>query len=140
MKPLLKYRGGKTKELPHILPLIPGFRGRYIEPFFGGGALYFHLEPRNAVINDINGKLIGFYRGVRDNYDTFRRELEEIGILYQANRARFDEQKALLPGTRIDDDNEALYYWLRDMYNGLSDRVYSEAFLYYFINKTTSVP
>ncbi len=137
MKPLLKYRGGKTKELPHILPLIPGFRGRYIEPFFGGGALYFHLEPRNAVINDINGKLIGFYRGVRDNYDTFRRELEEIGILYQANRARFDEQKALLPGTRIDDDNEALYYWLRDMYNGLSDRVYSEAFLYYFINKTS---
>ena len=54
MKPMLKYSGGKAKEIPNILPYIPEFDGRYVEPFFGGGAMYFHLEPKKAIINDIN--------------------------------------------------------------------------------------
>jgi DNA adenine methylase len=58
MKPLVKYRGGKSTEIPNIEKHIPGYKGRYIEPFFGGGALYFHLEPKHAIINDINYKLI----------------------------------------------------------------------------------
>ena len=53
MKPLVKYRGGKSKEIPHFVSYIPRFRGRYVEPFFGGGALFFHLEPKKAIINDI---------------------------------------------------------------------------------------
>lgn len=60
MKPIIKYRGGKSKEIPQILPYIPQFTGRYIEPFFGGGALFFYLEPSNAIINDINENLINF--------------------------------------------------------------------------------
>lgn len=62
MKPIIKYRGGKSKEIPMIEKHIPEFSGRYIEPFFGGGALYFHLEPEKAIINDINSKLMAFYR------------------------------------------------------------------------------
>ena len=58
MKPLIKYRGAKSKEIPNIEKQIPQFTGRYIEPFFGGGALYFHLEPQKAIINDINSKLL----------------------------------------------------------------------------------
>ena len=68
MKPIIKYRGGKSKEIPQILPYIPQFTGRYIEPFFGGGALFFYLEPSNAIINDINENLINFYNDVRNNY------------------------------------------------------------------------
>lgn len=60
MKPIIKYRGGKSKEIPQILPYIPQFTGRYIEPFFGGGALFFYLEPSNAIINDINENLLIF--------------------------------------------------------------------------------
>ena len=74
MKPLIKYRGGKSKEIPNIEKQIPQFTGRYIEPFFGGGALYFHLEPQKAIINDINSKLIGLYNGVKSDYSTLRRE------------------------------------------------------------------
>ena len=44
MKPMIKYRGGKSKEIPNIMWHIPRFTGRYIEPFFGGGALFFYLE------------------------------------------------------------------------------------------------
>ena len=74
MRPLIKYRGGKSKEIPNIEKQIPQFTGRYIEPFFGGGALYFHLEPQKAIINDINSKLIGFYNGVKNDYSNLRRE------------------------------------------------------------------
>lgn len=136
MKPMIKYRGGKSKEIPHIIWHIPRFTGRYIEPFFGGGALYFYLEPREAIINDINPKLMSFYCGVRNDYDNLRNELDEIEKLYSNNRRNFDELKALHPDERVEDRNEKLYYRIRDMYNGLVDKEYSDALLYYFINKT----
>lgn len=43
MKPVLKYRGGKSREIPRFLQCIPDDFDRYIEPFFGGGAVYFYL-------------------------------------------------------------------------------------------------
>lgn len=136
MKPMIKYRGGKSKEIPHIMWHIPRFKGRYIEPFFGGGALYFYLEPREAIINDINTKLMAFYSGVRDDYDNLRIELDEIERLYSDNRHDFDVLKTLHPNERVEDRNEELYYHIRDMYNGLAEKEYSDALLYYFINKT----
>lgn len=136
MRPMIKYRGGKSKEIPHIMEHVPEFHGRYIEPFLGGGAVFFHLEPQQAIINDINAPLMAFYRGVRDNYDALRVELDEIEAVYTQNRAAFDALKAEHPDERVEDANEALYYRIRDMYNNLADREYSDALLYYFINKT----
>lgn len=136
MKPMIKYRGGKSKEIPHFLNHIPEFHGRYIEPFLGGGALFFHLEPRKAIINDINAKLIGFYRGVAENYHHIHQELNHLEELYVANRAKFDRLKTLAPTQRVEDRNEELYYRIRDMFNGLIPAQYSPATLYYFINKT----
>lgn len=133
---MIKYRGGKSKEIPNIMWHIPRFTGRYIEPFFGGGALFFHLEPRRAIINDINTKLMGFYRGVRDDYANLRKELDEIELLYTENRHEFDTLKATNPDKRVEDKNEEMYYRLRAMYNGTSDKLYSDALLYYYINKT----
>ena len=57
MNPVLKYRGGKSREIPRFLQYIPDDFNRYIEPFFGGGAVYFHLEPENAIINDDNEQI-----------------------------------------------------------------------------------
>ncbi len=91
---MIKYRGGKSKEIPNIMWHIPRFKGRYVEPFFGGGALFFHLEPRQSIINDINEKLIKFYRGVRDDFASLRTELDEIEYIYTLNRREFD---ALIP-------------------------------------------
>ena len=136
MKPMIKYRGGKLKEIPHIMRHIPEFRGRYIEPFLGGGAVFFHLEPQHAIINDINTPLMSFYNGVRNNYPTLRQELDAIEALYNQNRAAFDELKAQFPDERVEDHNEELYYTIRDMYNNITNKQYSDALLYYFINKT----
>lgn len=136
MKPMIKYRGGKSKEISNIMWHIPRFRGRYIEPFFGGGSLFFYLEPREAIINDINSKLMAFYRGVRDDYDCLRKELDEVETIYTRNRVQFEKLKVLHPGEHVKNKNEELYYRLRDMFNGLTDKCYSDALLYYFINKT----
>lgn len=136
MKPMLKYRGGKSKEIPHIMEHIPNFNGRYIEPFLGGGAVFFHLEPEQSIINDINTPLIAFYRGVREDYHALRVELDAIEAVYSRNRAAFDVLKAKTPNERVEDQNEALYYHIRDMYNNLKAKEYSDALIYYFINKT----
>lgn len=136
MKPLIKYRGGKSRELPQILPHLPLEYERYIEPFFGGGALFFALQPQQAILNDINSKLIGFYRGARDCFETLRAELDELEALYTHNRALFEDLKRKHPDERVLDANEALYYQLRDSFNGLASSQYSEAALYYYINKT----
>lgn len=136
MKPMIKYRGGKSKEIPHIMWHIPRFSGRYVEPFLGGGALFFYLEPRKAIINDINPKLMDFYRGVRDDYTRLRKELDEIEDIYMRYRKDFEHLKKLNPDERVEDKNEALYYELRDMFNNLTLKKYSDASLYYYINKT----
>ena len=51
-KPVLKWAGGKTQMLGDLLPKVPASYGRYIEPFFGGGAMFFALQPENAIIAD----------------------------------------------------------------------------------------
>ena len=136
MKPIVKYRGGKSNEISNIYRHIPRYKGRYIEPFFGGGALYFHLEPKRAVINDINSKLMAFYMGVKNDYSGLRKELDEIEKIYETNRRQFDALKRQTPNERVEDKNEEMYYQLRDMFNDLAEKKYSDALLYFFINKT----
>lgn len=135
MKPMIKYRGGKSREIPEMVPYVPSGYGRYVEPFFGGGAMYFHLEPQCALINDLNRPLMSFYLGVRDDYPTLRKELDELEAEYRRNRDAFDALKALEPDERVPDGNEELYYRLRDMFNGKT-KGYSPAAAYFFINKT----
>lgn len=133
---MLKYRGGTSREISEILPFVPSDYKRYVEPFFGGGAMYFFLEPEHALINDLNRPLMDFYCGVRNDYPSLRGELDELEAEYLENRAEFEALKAKNPGTRVSDGNEALYYHLRDIYNGKSEG-YSPAATYFFINKTS---
>lgn len=66
MNAIIKWPGGKSREIGMIHDLIPDRFDRYVEPFFGGGALYFHLMPKAAVINDISDDLMDFYRLVKE--------------------------------------------------------------------------
>ena len=68
-KPILKWAGGKTQMLGDLLPKVPASYGRYIEPFFGGGALFFALRPEKAIIADSNPELINMYRQIADHLD-----------------------------------------------------------------------
>ncbi len=76
-KPILKWAGGKTQMLNDLLPKVPSSYGRYIEPFFGGGALFFALQPENAIIADSNPELINMYRQVSDCPDNVIQYLKQ---------------------------------------------------------------
>ena len=64
MNPIIKWPGGKSREIDQIYHLLPKFH-RYVEPFFGGGALFFHLAPPEAAVNDISEDLMCFYKLVQ---------------------------------------------------------------------------
>ncbi len=65
--PILKWVGGKRQLLKEILPFIPKNITTYYEPFVGGGAVLFALQPKIAVINDYNAELINVYKVIKDN-------------------------------------------------------------------------
>lgn len=68
-KPFLKWAGGKRSVLPELLKRTPPKFGKYFEPFVGGGALFFALQPENAVLSDINSELINCFVVVRDKVE-----------------------------------------------------------------------
>lgn len=81
-RPFLKWAGGKTKLLDAILPRLPPHAEHYVEPFLGGGSVFFALQKagrlRKASLSDANPGLIELYRLVRDDLDTLLEELEAL--------------------------------------------------------------
>ena len=67
MKPLVKWAGGKQKLLEQILPHVPKEFDTYYEPFLGGAALFFELQPEHAILSDTNAELINFYEVIKKN-------------------------------------------------------------------------
>lgn len=69
--PFLKWAGGKRQLLNQIKERMPKEYNDYYEPFIGGGAVLFELQPEKATINDINTSLINVYRQVKYNTEEF---------------------------------------------------------------------
>lgn len=78
MRPLIKWPGGKSREYKNIEDIIPTELNTYIEPFFGGGGIYFNLEPKKAIINDINESLMTFYKFLKEENNKFKESLTQI--------------------------------------------------------------
>jgi len=83
LKPILKWPGGKSREIAQIYGMIPDHK-RYIEPFFGGGALFFHLQPKSALINDNSRDLMFFYRQVKEQDSEMQACLTSYGTGFRA--------------------------------------------------------
>lgn len=64
LKPLIKWSGGKGDEIKHFEKYIPLDYDTYIEPFIGGGALFFNLAPKKAVISDVHTELVDLYKSI----------------------------------------------------------------------------
>jgi DNA adenine methylase len=88
--PLLKWAGGKRQLLPHLRRFYPPAFNRYVEPFFGSGAVFFdlhgsgRLRGHEAILIDSNPDLIGCYEAVRDCCDGVMRALEELAEAHAA--------------------------------------------------------
>ena len=123
-EPILKWAGGKRGLLREIIALMPrDFRDRtFHEPFFGGGAVTFWIEPKKGTINDINPKLMNFYVVVRDHVDELiedaQRHKYEKEYFY---RARAEFNKIVRNGFKIPDIRLAslLLYLNKTAFNGL---------------------
>jgi DNA adenine methylase len=121
-KPFLKWVGGKSQLLSQLRKHIPSKFNNYYEPFIGGGALFFELEPERAFLNDLNSHLINTYKNVRDNLDELITELKKIETEYFI----------LEPEERKDK-----YYVKRREYNQLKEENSAKkAALLIFLNKT----
>lgn len=78
MKPFIKWAGGKRWLVNSNHVMFPDFDGRYIEPFLGGGAVFFHLDPTSAILSDVNPRLIDTYKAVRDDWQAVWKELKKL--------------------------------------------------------------
>ena len=66
--PFLKWAGGKRWFVSRYLDIIPTHFGRYIEPFLGSGALFFALQPKEAVLSDVNADLVETFSAIKENW------------------------------------------------------------------------
>lgn len=115
-RPILKWAGGKTQLLSELRSRLPVSYGKYIEPFFGGGALFFDLEPSRSVISDINPELINLYKTVSCNVEELIAELHQ----HKNDEEHFYQIRAL-DWTKLSPVEAAArtMYLNRTCYNGL---------------------
>jgi DNA adenine methylase len=119
--PIVKWAGGKSRLLDQLLARAPERYRRYFEPFVGGGALYFRLRPRWAVLSDANPDLVNMYRCVAGNVEAVIERLEGHRAshgddYYYEMRARWNRPG----GLDADVDRAAAFIYLnKTCYNGL---------------------
>lgn len=75
--PIVKWAGGKRQLLQELINNLPDNYNRYFEPFIGGGALFFSIQPENAYISDINEELINLYNVIKDDVYTLIKDLKQ---------------------------------------------------------------
>jgi len=82
--PILKWAGGKRWFVNRYNPLFPQKYSTYLEPFFGGGAVFFHLLPNRAILSDVNKELMNLYIAVKD----YPEELNKLIKIHDTNHSK----------------------------------------------------
>lgn len=122
LKPFTKWTGGKRQLLPVLKENMPPTYHRYIEPFIGGGALFFELAPKKAIINDFNSELINAYIQIKDNPDRLvallRKHKEKNSKEYYLAVRSADRDERIDKMTDVERAARILYM-LRVDFNGL---------------------
>ena len=77
VQPFLKWAGGKRWLVQNHADLFPKNFNRYIEPFLGSAAVFFHLKPEEAILSDANGRLIETYDAIKENYKLVEKHLRQ---------------------------------------------------------------
>ena len=77
VQPFLKWAGGKRWLVQNHSDLFPNKFNRYIEPFLGSAAVFFHLQPNEAILSDANGRLIETYQSIKENYKLVEKYLRQ---------------------------------------------------------------
>ena len=119
--PVLKWVGGKRQILDILIPLLPQKIATYCEPFVGGGALLFYLQPKCAYINDINSDLIRVYTVIKDDVENLITTLQsyrnDVEFFYHIREQDRDKESY----ASLSDIEKAarILYLNKTCYNGL---------------------
>jgi len=119
--PIVKWVGGKRQLLNDITPLLPKRISSYCEPFLGGGAVLFSIQPKKAIVNDINKDLINVYEVVRDSVDELIKLLEkhENSSDYFYKLRDIDRNKEAYQNLSRVEKASRILYLNKTCYNGL---------------------
>ncbi|MBJ7689335.1 DNA adenine methylase [Weissella confusa] len=135
LSPLLKYPGGKTKELKYIIPALPRSIKKYYEPFVGGGAVYFQMpstiqNPQQYYINDRSHELMSLYQSVANQDDDFKKTILEmdsswkgVDVFVQQNMESLKELMEL--GMKIADPKIRKMHFVDSLKNMKSNMVFA---------------
>lgn len=119
--PFVKWAGGKRQLMESITPLLPKRISSYCEPFLGGGAVFFSLQPKKAVVNDLNQDLMLVYETIRDDVDALISSLqthENTADYYYMMRDMDRDKKAYSALSRVEKASRLLYL-NKTCFNGL---------------------
>ncbi len=118
--PLIKWVGGKRQLMHELLRNMPESYNRYYEPFVGGGALFFELQPFGGYISDMNEELINFYSVVRDNVHELISSLKkhEITKEYFLNIRNIDRTEKYKNISNVEKASRFIYL-NRTCFNGM---------------------
>ncbi|MFI3300729.1 MAG: DNA adenine methylase [Candidatus Gastranaerophilales bacterium] len=118
--PIIKWVGGKRQLMFELLRNMPENYNRYFEPFIGGGALFFELQPENAYISDVNNELINLYSVVKNNVEELIKDLEkhEISKEYFLDIRKIDRLEGYKNWTDIQKASRFVFL-NRTCFNGL---------------------
>lgn len=140
VQPIIKWPGGKSREIDKIKHLIPPYK-RYVEPFFGGGALFFHLAPKLAAINDISKSLIEYYQLIKEQdrllYDLlmcYNQSFQNLISACNAEASALVEIFEQLRDEKISEND--LHILLRSLISNLSYQIDSGFSEYLLLDKT----
>lgn len=82
MSPVIKWARGKEQELKYILPNVPDNFVRFIEPFVGGGAVYFSMKNKDMLINDKSAELTSLYNNIKYKNKSFVSNLQSLQVAW----------------------------------------------------------
>ena len=108
----VKWPGGKNKLYLNNPDIFPSSFNKYLEPFLGGGSIFFHLSPEEAILGDVNERLISLFQSVKNDYKKIFYEVEELISTHSSDQ----------------------YYKIRKIFNSSNSK--PEHFLYLNWNKS----
>jgi len=120
-KPFLKWAGGKRQLISQMDPFFPIKFNKYIEPFVGGGAIFFYLLPKRAILMDINQELINVYNVIKNNIkeliNSLKKHINEQEYYYKIRN--LDRDPSIYESLTNVEKASRTIYLNRCCYNGL---------------------
>jgi len=116
LKPIIKWSGGKSDEIKMFEQYFPESYVKYIEPFVGGGSVFFYINPNNAVISDVHTELIDLYKNIADGNG---REIYDFMVQHPNDETTYYNIRDVMAVNSSLDSAKRFYYQRKTCFRGM---------------------